>query len=380
MCLRVIAVTNLIPQVWLIAPGLLFAGLAGAAIAAMLLSMLVTGGGPVDQPRQRGMHCQPTPTSGGLAVMTATALATGLILWLFPGHIPGSGKDGLALFGFAILMGLTGATDDILGLPAKLRLGIQITLCIAFGYMYRVDTLTFGFGIALDVWWPIGILGGAAWLVLCINAINFMDGSNGLALGSQIIALLVITLLAVLMAPSSLTGAFVGIPTLICICGAGANLGFLPFNLPFRHPGKAKAFQGDAGAFFAGALIGGACLQLKAYNVGSVWFGGFLLAPLLVDVVLTLAIRARTRKNLLQSHKEHLYQLWLQRRDPSHLNLALRVWGLCLASSMVGLIARFFGVQTGVDVRFPALVLVVVVYGFGWFAVRRKLFGRPVFG
>ncbi len=372
--------TNLIPQVWLISPGLLFAGLAGAAVVAMLLSMLVTGGGPVDQPRQRGMHCQPTPTSGGLAVMAATALATGLILWLSPGHIPGSGKDGLALFGFAVLMGLTGASDDILGLPAKLRLGIQIALCAAFGYMYRVDTLSFGFGSIVDLWWPIGVLGSAAWLVLCINAINFMDGSNGLALGAQTISLLVITLLAVLMAPSSLTGAFVGIPALVCICAAGAHLGFLPFNLPPRHPSKAKAFQGDAGAFFAGALIGGACLQLKAYNVGSVWFGGFLLAPLLVDVVLTLTLRARMRKNLLRAHKEHLYQLWLQRRDPSHLNLALRVWGLCLASSIVGLIARFLGIQTGVDVRFPALVLIVAVYGFGWFAIRRQLFGRPVFG
>ena len=377
---RVLPVTNLIPDIWLIPPGLLLAGLIGAAVAAMLLSVLVTGGGPVDQPRQRGMHCQPTPTSGGLAVMAATALATGLILWLSPGHIPGSGKDGLALFGFAVLMGLTGASDDILGLPAKLRLGIQIALCGAFGYMYRVDTLGFGFGSVVDLWWPIGVLGSAVWLILCINAINFMDGSNGLALGSQTIALLVIALLAVLMAPSSAAGAFVGIPALICICAAGAHMGFLPLNLPPRHPSKAKAFQGDAGAFFAGAQIGGACLQLKAYNVGSVWFGGFLLAPLLVDVVLTLALRARMRRNLLQAHKEHLYQLWLQRRDPSHLNLALRVWGLCLASSMVGLIARFFGVQTGVDVRFPALALVVAIYSFGWFALRRRLFDRPVFG
>ena len=372
--------TNLIPEVWLIAPGLLLAGLAGALVAAILFSLLVTGGGPVDRPRQRGMHDQPTPTSGGLAVMAATGLATGLILWLLPNDVPGGGKDGLAVFGFAVLMGLTGAADDLLGLPAKLRLGIQVALCLAFGYMYRVDTLTFGFGSVLAVWWPIGMLGAAAWLVLCINAINFMDGSNGLAIGAQGIALAVIVLLAELMAPSSAVGAFLGIPVLISACAAGAHLGFLPFNLPPRAPGKTMAFQGDAGAFFSGALIGGVCLQLKAYNVGSVWFGGFLLAPLLVDVVLTLTLRARQRKNLLQAHKEHLYQLWLQRRDPSHLNLALRVWGLCLASSMVGLIARFFGIQTGVDVRFPALVLVVAAYGFGWFAIRRQLFGRPVFG
>jgi UDP-GlcNAc:undecaprenyl-phosphate/decaprenyl-phosphate GlcNAc-1-phosphate transferase len=373
-------VTNLIPEVWLIAPGLLLAGLAGALVAAILFSLLVIGGGPVDRPRQRGMHDQPTPTSGGLAVMAATGLATGLILWLLPNDIPGGGKDGLALFGFAVLMGLTGAADDLLGLPAKLRLGIQVTLCLAFGYLYRVDTLTFGFGSVLDVWWPVGMLGAAAWLVLCINAINFMDGSNGLAIGAQGIALAVIILLAELMAPSSAVGAFLGIPVLISACAAGAHLGFLPFNLPPRNPCKAKAFQGDAGAFFSGALIGGVCLQLKAYNVGSVWFGGFLLAPLLVDVVLTLTLRARQRKNLLQAHKEHLYQLWLQRRDPSHLNLALRVWGLCLASSMIGLSARFFGVQTGIDVRFPALLLVVAAYGFGWFAIRRQLFGRPVFG
>ena len=170
----------------------------------------------------------------------------------------------------------------------------------------------------VHLWPPIGLLGSAAWLVLGINTINFMDGANGLALGTQTIAMTVFAGLILLMAPLSLVGSYLGVILLICVCVAGAQLGFMPFNLPPKHPQRAKAFQGDAGSLFGGALITGATLVLKAYGIGSVWFGGFLLAPLLVDVVMTLAVRARRGKNLMRPHKEHLYQLWLQRRDPSH--------------------------------------------------------------
>lgn len=360
--------TGFIPPTWLLPPVLLLAGFVGAAIIAALFSVLVTGGGPVDRPRERGSHHLPTPTSGGLAIIAATALLTGLIVWIAGDQIPGSGKDGLILFGFATLMGLSGAIDDILGLSAKSRLGFQIILCLVFAWFYRADSLSFGFGLTLDLWMPVSLLGSAAWLVLCINAINFMDGSNGLALGAQAIALVVIVSLAMLMSPFSAVGSYLAIPALICTCAAGAHMGFLPFNLP-----GGKAFQGDAGAFFAGALIGGVCLQLKAYNVGSTWFGGFLLAPLLVDVILTLAVRARKGRNLFQAHKEHLYQLWLQRHNSNHLRLALNVWGLCAVSAAIGLLARLVGVYANVDIRFPALVVLITILSAGWIRVRREL-------
>ncbi|MGN6364228.1 glycosyltransferase family 4 protein [Asticcacaulis taihuensis] len=363
---------------WLIPPGLLLGALAASAFVSALLSILVMKGGPVDLPRERGAHSDPTPTSGGLAIMAASALVIGLVISVYGHAIPGSWRDGLILFGFASLMGLCGAVDDVADLPASWRLAFQVGLCLVFAYFYRVTALDFGPGVIVQVPPVIGLLGSAAWLILTLNTINFMDGSNGLAIGAQTIAMLVFAGLILLMAPLSLFGAYLGVVLLICVCVAGAHIGFAPFNLPPGKPQKAKAFQGDAGSMFAGALIGGATLVVKAYGVGSVWFGGFLLAPLLVDVVLTLIVRARKGQNVLKPHKEHLYQIWLQRRDGSHWRLALRVWALCLFSSLVGVGARLIDRIYHTDIRFLVLVALIAAYTVGWLVLRKQLLMRPL--
>ncbi len=358
---------------WLVPPLRLLAALVASAIAAALLTTLAVAGGPVDLPRARGSHVRPTPTSGGLAVMAATGLITGAFVLMYGAAIPGNWRDGALLFGFASLMGLSGALDDLFDLPAKLRLGFQVAACLVFAAFFRVTTLDFGPGLIVHLWPPIGWIGSAAWLVLGINTLNFMDGANGLAPGTQAIALIVLSILILLLAPVSLLGGFLGVTLIVCVCAAGAHIGFMPFNLPPRSPNVARAFQGDAGALFGGALITGACLVVKAYGVGSVWFGGFLLAPLLVDVVLTLVARARHGSNLMRPHKEHLYQLWLQRRDPSHAGLALRVWFLCALSSGVGVAARIYDHIYHSDVRFFCLVAVLAAYALMWGALRQQL-------
>jgi len=363
---------------WLIPPGLLLGALAASAFVSALLSLLVIKGGPVDNPRERGAHSAPTPTSGGLAIMAASALVIGLVLCFYGAAIPGSWRDGLILFGFASLMGVCGAIDDVADLPASWRLAFQIGLCLVFAWFYRVTTLDFGPGLIVPLHPFVGLLGSAAWLILTLNTINFMDGSNGLAVGAQTIAMLILAGLILLMAPFSLFSAYLGVILLICVCVAGAHLGFAPFNLPPGRPQKAKAFQGDAGSMFAGALIGGATLIVKAYGTGSVWFGGFLLAPLLVDVVLTLITRARKKRNVFKPHKEHLYQIWLQRRDASHGRLALRVWGLCLFSSLIGVGAWFVDRICHSDIRFFVLVALIIAYSAGWTLLRRKLLRRPL--
>ncbi len=364
-------------MIWLVQPGVLLGAGLASAVASALFALLVIRGGPVDLPRHRGSHHLPTPTSGGLAIMAATALVTGVTLWLFGQGISGGFRDALILLGFSSLMGLCGALDDIVDLPALGRLGFQIGLCLIFAWFYRVDSLDFMRGHNLTLWWPLGLAGSALWLILVVNAINFMDGSNGLAVGSQAIALSVTALVIMLLAANNVVGGFLGCVLLVCVCAAGAMLGFLPFNLPPAHPSRALTFQGDAGSMFAGAMIGGAILMLKAYAVSSVWLGGFVLAPLLVDVVLTLAVRASKRRNLFKPHKEHLYQVWLQRRDPSHFHLAMRVWALVGLSNAVGLGARFLGDRAGVDIRFITLAGLLTIYSIGWVILRRRLFKRP---
>lgn len=364
--------------VWLLSPDILLAGAALALLSAMALTWLAVRGGPVDQPRERGAHDHPTPTSGGLAIIAATAIGTGLCLYLLGPHLPGA-RDGLILFGFAALMGLGGAIDDMLDLPAKLRLGSQIVTCLVFAGFYHVNTLDFGPGLLLNLPDWAGLLGSTLWLLLGINAINFMDGANGLAVGSQMISLIIFAGVILLLGPLTPGGVWLSLPLIIAACAAGAHLGFLPWNLPLRHPSRASVFQGDAGSLFGGALLTGLTLMTRNYGVGSVWIGGFVMAPILVDVVLTLIVRARAGRNLLRPHKEHLYQLWLQKRDPSHAKLAWRVWLLTLTSSGVGVAARLIDMTYHTDLRFTALAGVVLIYSIAWFRLRAKLIAsKPV--
>ncbi|MGN6423881.1 MAG: glycosyltransferase family 4 protein [Asticcacaulis sp.] len=363
--------------IWLLPPTALAVGFALALAASLALAWLAAASGPVDRPRTRGAHLHPTPTSGGLAIMAATALALGGALALFGDAVPGGWRDGLIVLLFAAIVGLGGAADDLLDMPAKWRLGFQIVASLVFAGIYHVDTLDFGPGLILTLPSWLSIPGSALWLVLGMNAINFMDGANGLAVGSQFISLSVLAVLIVLMAPLSVAGAWLGAPLMVAVCAAGAHLGFLPWNLPPLHPSRAAVFQGDAGSLFGGALITGLTLMTRNYGVGSVWIGGFVLAPILVDVVLTLFVRARARRNLMRPHKEHLYQLWLQKRDPSHLRLAWRVWLLTLVSSGVGLAARLIDITYRTDLRFIALVGVIFFYSLGWFRLRARLVGAP---
>ncbi len=353
---------------WVVPPLALVVTFLLAALTAVVLAPLAIGGGPVDNPRARGAHAEPTPTSGGLVIMAATALSIGVALGLWGRDIPGSARDGLALFGFAALLGVSGAVDDMFDLPPRLRLLFQAVACLVFAWFYRVTTLDFGFGLTIQVWMPIGLLGSALWLLVGVNAVNFMDGSNGLAIGAQGLSLLVLSGLMLMAAGESAFGAYLGLVVIVCVAAAGAHAGFLPFNLPLG-----KVFQGDAGSLFGGGLITGTALVLKAYGAASVWFAGFVLAPLLVDVVLTLCVRLSERKDVFRPHKEHLYQLWLQHRDGDHGRLALWVWGLCAACSLIGFGVHVIDAAWRIDLRFPLLLVVVAGLSVLWVRTRRRL-------
>jgi len=360
-------------ETWLLSPSCLLAAFFVSALLTVALMPLILRGGPVDLPRERGSHSNPTPTSGGLAVMAATGLALSLLLWLIPPHpIRDPAHSGLFLLGFSALMGLSGAVDDVLDLPAKARLLFQTVVCIGFAWLFPVTSLTFGAGLTLVLPLWMGVVGTMIWLVLGINAINFMDGANGLAIGTQIIALLAFAFLIILLGPTSVRGLMLGGVLLVVIASAGGFCGLLPFNLPLG-----KVFQGDAGSLFGGALVTGTTVILKNHEIGSVWLGGFLLAPFLVDVVLTLILRLRQGKDIFRPHKDHLYQQWLMKKNPSHLHLALIVWGLCGFSSLAGIAARLLDHNNGSDIRFATLVGIIALYSLGWLMARNRLSRLP---
>ena len=271
----------------------------------------------------------------------AILLGTGLgVVALALGHpLPGGGPLAAAL-GLAALMGLLGAADDIRDLGPRVKLLAQAGLAVAYAALFaRVESLSTPLGpLALGP--VIGTLGSALWIVVVTNAVNFMDGANGLSPGAMILALAGLGV-------SALAGGQSGVGA-VALVGAAAGLGFLPWNLPLG-----RVFQGDAGALFSSALFA-ALLLLAAGPSGegavSLWFGPLALLVLLTDVFMTLLARARRRAPLLSAHREHLFQRWLIAEGATHAALSLRVWGLTALAAMAaaGLVLLPVGLRCGV--------------------------------
>ncbi|MBR6708529.1 MAG: undecaprenyl/decaprenyl-phosphate alpha-N-acetylglucosaminyl 1-phosphate transferase [Clostridia bacterium] len=216
-------------------------GLAAVVCAALLsyaatplIRVLAYQLGAVDVPRDnRRMHRIPIPRMGGVAIylaFTITTLAFGdfssslIAIW----------------FGGTILVVL-GIFDDIFNLNAWFKLIVQI-LAALIPVLQGVDIDFINFGgtmYPLGAWSiPITVL----WIVGLTNAINFIDGLDGLACGISTICSTALTVVTLLM-----SGGQAAVLTAVL---AGACLGFLPYN---SHP--AKIFMGDAGALFLGYTL-----------------------------------------------------------------------------------------------------------------------------
>lgn len=302
------------------------AAAAGAAVAGALAfggSALVAWCGPVDPPGRRTSHAAPTPTSGGIALVAAACAGLLAAAWASSGALDGA-RAATAVLGWAAALGLMGALDDLGDHSALLKLG---GMALAAAGLIVTTTSPEGRVLATQVslpalGWVLALSLAGAWLLVATNAVNFMDGADGLVAGALALGF---AALAVAAAAGGRAGAGAA-----ALAACAACAGLLPWNLGGR------LFQGDAGALFLGFAFAG--LHLAATDATGWLFGPLTLGPLLTDVALTLLRRARRRAPLMQGHREHLYQRWLQATGKSHLALAWRVWALTAACALWALL------------------------------------------
>ena len=333
------------------------AGMLVALTTSLALAALIAWCGPVDPPRARGSHQRPTPTSGGLAILAGASLGAGVAAALAPVAARAGLGQVSAVVATAGGLGLLGALDDVVDLGARAKLLIQAAVALVFAVsVARVGALPLIGGVALPLGPWIGAIGTALWIVVATNAVNFMDGANGVAAGALAVALAALGLGALGQGEPAVAVA--------ALAGAAANAGYLPWNLGGR------LFQGDAGALFSGFLLAGLSVVAERDGRGLyVYFGPLVLLPFLTDVLLTLLVRARRGQSLLEAHRDHLYQLWLQRTGRPHGALAWRVAAIMGAFGAYALLVQ----------RAPAgLRLVLFGCGLaacvaGWTAWRRRL-------
>src|SRR5260221_1130929 len=200
--------------------------------------------GIVAHPSSDRPHDNPTALLGGLAVLAGFVVAIG-----FVGILSGLPYHSIPwLAGFAVAMCLVGLLDDILDLPPRYKLMLE--MAVIFVLVLWVPHLDFfpyhAVNIALTIFW----------LVTATNAFNLIDGIDGLAAGVGIVAALSIATVAGLHQHSGTMVAALAI--------AGALAGFMVFNFP-----PATVFMGDEGALAVGLVLGVLSIQGSRFGEGS---------------------------------------------------------------------------------------------------------------
>jgi UDP-GlcNAc:undecaprenyl-phosphate/decaprenyl-phosphate GlcNAc-1-phosphate transferase len=278
-----------------------------------LVRRLAVRFGAIDQPSERKVHVRPTPTMGGLAMWVGFLVAIGVSRFLpfFEQMNETAAEPWAAVVTCTLMTGL-GVIDDRRGTSALAKLTGQIFIAgilVLLGVQLAFFVLP-GQGIAVlgtDEAVPLTIL----WVVAAANAVNLVDGLDGLAAGMVAIAAATFFVYVVRGLTTSDTASVAALLSAITV---GVCVGFLPWNL---HP--ARIFMGDTGSMLLGMLVAIATIAGVGSDLAPPPRGDVavialpLLVPLLVLAVpfldVLLAIVRRTRKGLGIAHadKEHIF-------------------------------------------------------------------------
>lgn len=270
---------------------LVVAALAAAGAWTMARSRIL-----MDKPNERSSHAVPTARGGGVGIVIASVL--GLVSLGYYGHPTVIHDPGfLGVLAGALIAAVGGLADDVRSRSYSFKLGFQVAaaaVAMAFGLMIErlyipgIGPLALGwFAPALTIVWLVGLT----------NAYNFMDGIDGLAAGTAVVAAGFLT--AALIVLRQIDAGSVA-STL-----AAASLGFLLLNLP-----PARVFMGDVGSQFTGfAFAALAVLMAREDPTGTlIYVVPLLLFHFLFDTLFTAVRRWRAGEDVTTAHRSHLYQ------------------------------------------------------------------------
>ena len=300
-------------RAWFASSGLGWAYLAAQAwavafFAVPIVQRIAFALGALDTPSARKVHVVPTPLLGGAAVYGAIAV-TVLVNFNFS-----RGLKGVAV-GAAIVVGL-GLLDDLRDLPAPVKLAGQVAgvaAAMAYGVVLNVIPLWFPAAFALNV--VLTLL----WFLTVTNAVQFLDGMDGLAAGLGVIAGLFFSVTALQTSQPYLF--FLAAPLV------GGCLGFLPYNL---RPGGARIFLGDSGASLIGFMLAGLAVMgewAEDDPLVALLTPVLILAVPLFDIAFVGVVRVVTGK-------VHSVREWLAYTGKDHIHHRFEALGLTKAQSV----------------------------------------------
>jgi UDP-GlcNAc:undecaprenyl-phosphate GlcNAc-1-phosphate transferase len=273
--------------------------------------------GALAKVRDRDVHTIEMPYFGGVAMLAGVAGAV-LMAWQLPflGREVTVQQDSRGVLVAAIVICLVGVLDDIYELPASAKFAGQIFaagIAVALGVKMLWIPLP-GRIVSLDPAASVAIT--VFFIVLCANAVNFVDGLDGLATGVVGIGALAFFAYSYLLTVTEgLTRATTS--SLITVAIAGACLGFLPHNF---FP--ARMFMGDSGAMLLGLLLATSTISLTGQiDTSQLEDDSRGLVPTVLPLVLPLAILALPFLDLMLAFVRRTYAgKWWFVADKQHLH------------------------------------------------------------
>ncbi len=297
--------------------------LASIAITPLVKKFAVAIGA-VDKPNYRKVHQRIMPRMGGLAIFISFLIGMVVLRPAAPLEQP--------LINPAIIIGsiviiLTGVLDDRFELSAKVKLAGQLLaalVVVVYGGV-QINFVNLPFGGTIEFGYlsiPLTIL----WIVAITNAINLIDGLDGLAAGVSTIALLTISLMAFMKGDLYVMS--------VALIVAGSAIGFLKYNF---HP--AKIFMGDTGALFLGFIISVlSLLGFKNITVVSLIIPIIILGVPISDTIFAIIRRKLNNQPISAPDKSHLHHCLL-RTGYTHKQTVFIIYAIAM---MFGLAAIIF--------------------------------------
>jgi UDP-GlcNAc:undecaprenyl-phosphate GlcNAc-1-phosphate transferase len=311
--------------------------------------------GFLDRPDgDRKHHSQPVPRLGGLAVYLAFVLALAFYAAAAPAEAwTGPLADAyVSLVVAATAVMAVGLLDDLVGVAPISKILVQAAAGgYLYGHGYRIELLSNPFGEILALG-PLSLPLTLLWFVGMSNALNLIDGLDGLAAGVGLFAV-----------SASFVAALVnerGEIALFSVALAGALLGFLRFNFA-----PASIFLGDCGSLFLGFTLAALAVRgsMKSSTAIAVFAPLLALALPILDTAFAMLRRLVRRKGLFEADSEHIHHRMLR-----HGLAPIRVVFTLYA------VAALFGALSLLTVAGNAQVVGVVVIVFSvvtWFGVVR---------
>ncbi|MBO6576721.1 MAG: undecaprenyl/decaprenyl-phosphate alpha-N-acetylglucosaminyl 1-phosphate transferase [Rhodothermales bacterium] len=320
----------------------------------------------VDEPDGgRKQHASATPRTGGVAIWFG--IVAGVLVSLFLTTGAGAGVGLLALpfnlvTALAILAGgsvaaLVGFYDDTRPLGAPIKLFAQIVaatpLVASPEFIGAVTQLLGGGVVAQVVAYPAVVF----WMVFVMNAINLIDGLDGLAGGLTVIAISFFVIL----------GGLTGGPLLLALSLMGAVLAFLRYNLP-----PARVFMGDTGSLLIGYVLG--VLALVVVQAEPTTNRAMAVLVILgipgLDTAMSVVRRLALGRNPLKADHDHLHHRMLKRARGIHARAVTIFYLIGCTLGLLGLLIAFADtVGANIIVGVVGALAMIVLWDLGYFDI-----------